>query len=88
MEVEFYYDTFMYAQMDELTLRLTIVDDDTLMYHLRFKSADERSAYQKMLHGFAFEFDAMQRELAPQLVKELVLHNPFDFDYELTAPFN
>lgn len=87
MEIEFYYDAFMYAQLDDTTLRITIADDDTLMYHLNFKTAEECKDFQKMLHGFSFEFEEMNRDLEPQLVKELVLQNPFDFDYEVEKPF-
>ena len=55
MEIEFYYDTFMYACEDERTLCITLVDDSVLMHCLHFARAKDMVEYRKLLHTCAIE---------------------------------
>lgn len=83
MGVDYFFEAFMYELLEGNVIRLTIVDDEELMYHLCFATTQDCLDYQKVLH-------TLDRELNNQAISQqagflftFINNNPFDFPYKL-----
>ncbi|MDO4432480.1 MAG: hypothetical protein Q4B80_04095 [Aerococcaceae bacterium] len=83
MELEYYYEAFMYVVEDERTLRVTVTDDEVWMYFLTFQNAAECGKYQQMLYKLTREMEGSPPKQQSQRIVELLRDNPFGYQYQL-----
>lgn len=85
MVVEFYYQAFMLVRESSHILRMTIMEDETLMYRLVFLDENECSNFIRLLHHYAMEMEESAASMSKQskLVKQFIHSNPLDYEYQL-----
>lgn len=83
MGVDYYFEAFMYEVLEENVIRMTIVDDDELMYHLCFTTVQECQNYQKVLHKLDRELTTKSIVRQAGFLSAFINDNPFNFPYKL-----
>lgn len=85
MSIEYIYQVFMIIREDEHLIRLTIAEDDTLMYQFDFAYKEECSNYLRILHNFAMEMQENNLSIRFQckLLKDYIYKNPFNYEFDI-----
>lgn len=84
MAIEYYFDSFMYVMESPTYLRMSLIDDDALMYHLHFESDKECGKYQRMLHEIHQDPSFSEIVVGEGFMRHLVRNNPFEYGYKLS----
>lgn len=85
MSIEYIYQVFLINRSHPNHLSISIANDEDIYYQIIFLDESECSNYIRVIHNLAKEMTINEVETSKQklLIKEFILENPFDYDYEI-----
>lgn len=85
MNFEVFFDAFMYSAEKENVLRVSIINDDVLAYHLLFDSSESAQTFQTALNNVAKEIETLSFVQQEAYVKTFILDNPLNYEYRILS---